>query len=86
MVIDNIRQKCGKDFPIEFRLSGCEYVDGGLTLDDMIEFAKLIDGKVDIIHVSSCTFHNPETNTHMFPSAFHEKGINVPLAEAIKNQ
>lgn len=84
MVIDNIRQKCGKDFPIEFRLSGCEYVDGGLTLDDMIEFAKLIDGKVDIIHVSSCTFHNPETNTHMFPSAFHEKGINVPLAEAIK--
>ena len=86
MVIDNIRQKCGPDFPIEFRLSGCEYVDGGLTLEDMIEFSKMIDGKVDIIHVSSCTFHNPATNTHMFPSAFHEKGINVPLAKAIKKE
>ncbi|WP_125154873.1 FAD-dependent oxidoreductase [Clostridium rectalis] len=84
MVIDNIRKKCGKDFPIEFRLSGSEYVEGGLTIDDMVEFAKIIDGKVDIIHVSSCTFHNPATNTHMFPSAFHEKGINVPLAEKIK--
>ncbi|WP_027623981.1 FAD-dependent oxidoreductase [Clostridium lundense] len=84
MVIDNIRKKCGFDFPIEFRLSGSEYVEGGLTIDDMVEFAKMIDGKVDIIHVSSCTFHNPATNTHMFPSAFHQKGINVPLAEAIK--
>ena len=84
MVIENIKRKCGADFPIEFRLSGSEYVEGGLTLDDMIEFAKIIDGKVDIIHVSSCTFHNPATNTHMFPSAFHKKGINVHLAEAIK--
>lgn len=84
MVIDNIRKKCGYDFPIEFRLSGSEYVDGGLTIDDMVEFSKMIDGKVDIIHVSSCTFHNPATNTHMFPSAFHERGINVPLAAAIK--
>ncbi|MGN9165604.1 oxidoreductase [Tissierellaceae bacterium HCP3S3_D8] len=84
MVIDNIRKKCGSDFPIEFRLSGSEYVEGGLTIDDMVEFSKMIDGKVDIIHVSSCTFHNPATNTHMFPSAFHNRGINVPLAEAIK--
>lgn len=84
MVIENIKRKCGADFPIEFRLSGSEYVEGGLTLDDMIEFAKIIDGKVDIIHVSSCTFHNPATNTHMFPSVFHKKGINVHLAEAIK--
>ncbi|GAA0725880.1 FAD-dependent oxidoreductase [Clostridium malenominatum] len=84
MVIDNIRKKCGPDFPIEFRLSGSEHVEGGLTINDMVEFAKLIDGKVDIIHVSSCTFHNPATNTHMFPSPFHERGINVPLAAEIK--
>jgi 2,4-dienoyl-CoA reductase-like NADH-dependent reductase (Old Yellow Enzyme family) len=77
MVIDNIRKKCGPDFPIEFRLSGSEHIEGGLTIDDMVEFAKMIDGKVDIIHVSSCTFHNPATNTHMTPSAFHERGINV---------
>ncbi|SDL27656.1 oxidoreductase [Natronincola ferrireducens] len=84
MVIDNIRKKCGPDFPIEFRLSGSEHVEGGLTIDDMVAFSQMIDDKVDLIHVSSCTFHNPATNTHMFPSAFHERGINVPLAAAIK--
>lgn len=84
MVVDNIRKKCGPDFPIEFRLSGSEYVEGGLTIEDMVEFSKMLDGKVDIIHVSSCSFHTPETNVRMFPSMFHEKGINVHLAAEIK--
>ena len=84
MVIENIRKKCGPDFPIEFRMSGTELTEGGLTLEDQIEFAKLIDGKVDLIHVSSGTFHIPETNLHMFPSMFLPHGCNVYLAEAIK--
>lgn len=84
MVIENIREKCGLDYPIELRMSGTELVEGGLTLEDQIEFVKLLDGKVDLFHVSSGTFHVPETNLHMFPSMFLEKGCNVYLAEAIK--
>ena len=52
---------------IEFRLSGSELVEGGLTIDDQVEFAKLLDGKVDLIHVTAGTFHYPETNQHMVP-------------------
>lgn len=83
-VIENIRKKCGPDFPIELRMSGTEIVDGGLTIEDQVEFAKLIDGKVDLIHVTSGTFHVPSTNQHMIPSMFLEPGCNVYLAEAIK--
>ncbi len=86
MVIDAIRERCGKDLIIEFRMSGSELVEGGLTLEDQIEFAKLIDGKVDLIHVSSGTFHYPETNLHMFPSLFLKHGCNAYLAEAIKKE
>ncbi len=84
MVIENIRKKCGNKVAIEFRMSGTELVEGGLTIEDQVEFAKMIDGKVDLIHVSSGTFHYPKTYLHMFPSMFLEKGCNVPLAEAVK--
>ena len=84
MVIDRIRQKCGKDFPIEYRLSGSEFMEGGYTLDDMIEFSKMLDGKVDIIHVSATSFRDPNSGTRMFPSMFLSHGCNVFLAEAIK--
>lgn len=85
-VIANIRKKCGKDFPIEVRMSGTEIVEGGLTLQDQIEFAKLLDGKADLIHVTSGTFHVPSTNQHMIPNGFLPQGCNVYLAEAIKKE
>lgn len=82
--IENIRQKCGPDFPIEIRMSGTEIVPGGLTIEDQVEFAKLLDGKVDLIHVTSGTFHVPSTNQHMIPNGFLPEGCNVYLAEAVK--
>ena len=35
-VIAEIRERCGEDFIIDVRISGDEYTDGGLTLNDMI--------------------------------------------------
>lgn len=83
MVIENIRKKC-PGMLIEVRMSGTEYVKGGLTLEDQVEFAKLLDGKVDLIHVSSGSFHYPETNQRMFPNMFLPHGCNVEYAAAIK--
>lgn len=83
MVVDAIRKRC-PDLLIEFRLSGSELVKGGLTIEDQVEFAKLLDGKVDLIHVTAGTFHYPETNQHMVPNAFHPFGVNVDFAAAIK--
>ena len=33
-IIANIREKCGDDFPIQFRISADEYVPGGRTIED----------------------------------------------------
>ncbi len=83
MVIDRIRDAIGKDFLIEYRVSGEELVDGGLTIDDVVDFAKLIEKKVDIIHVSVGIYHlHVESRT--FSSMYHPHGCNVHLAEAIK--
>lgn len=52
-VISEIRKMCGDHFIIDVRISGDEYSDGGLTLNDMIYVSKnLEEVGVDFIHVS----------------------------------
>ena len=52
-VIAEVRKMCGDDFIIDVRISGDEYSDGGLTLNDMIYVSKQLEkAGVDFIHVS----------------------------------
>lgn len=85
-VIDAIKARCGKGFPIEYRISGSELTEGALTLEDTIEFLKKIEDKVDLIHVSAGMRANAHTRAIMHPSAFLGHGPNVYLAEAIKKE
>ncbi|MCI8852078.1 MAG: FAD-dependent oxidoreductase [Lachnospiraceae bacterium] len=84
LVIEKIRKACGPHFPIEFRMSGAELVEGGYTIEEGIEMAKLLDGKVDIIHVSAGVHEDPDVFTLTHPSMFVEHGCNVHLAAKIK--
>lgn len=84
MIIDRIRSYCGEDFLIEVRFSGSEFIEGGITLKESSEFAKMMDGKADILHVSVCNFYFPETECEMVPTMFAEHGQNVFLGAGIK--
>ena len=52
-IVERIRQKCGRGFPIEVRMSGSMCYEGGYGIDEGIAIARLLDGKVDLIHVSA---------------------------------
>ena len=84
MVIDSVRKAAGPNFPIEFRMSGSERTEGGFDLETGIGFAKLIDGKVDLIHVSAGTQENEYSEVLMHPSIFQQHGENVRYAAEIK--
>ncbi|HHY09497.1 MAG TPA: FAD-dependent oxidoreductase, partial [Firmicutes bacterium] len=64
--------------------STAEFMPGGYGLREAVEFAKMIDGKVDLIHVSAGTFKDENSGCRMFPSAFLPRGVNTYLAAAIK--
>ncbi len=53
-VASAVRSVIGREMALGIRLSGEEYIDGGLTLDDTVEIAKLVDqsGLFDYINVS----------------------------------
>ncbi|MBN2039169.1 MAG: FAD-dependent oxidoreductase [Spirochaetes bacterium] len=83
-IIEDIRRKCGRDFPIEFRMSGSECNPEGYDIDTGVQFAKMLDGKVDLIHVSAGNHEVFEAFFITHPSMFHEDGCNVKYAAEIK--
>lgn len=46
-----IKDACGKDFLVEIQISGEEYGADGFTTDDLVKFAHLAEGKVDILQL-----------------------------------
>jgi NADPH-dependent 2,4-dienoyl-CoA reductase/sulfur reductase-like enzyme len=74
----------GDDFPIELRISGSELAEGGHTIEDAVAFARMVEHKVDLIHVSAGAHYLIDTMTTMHPSIFLPHGCNVYLAEAVK--
>ncbi len=83
-VVERIKQKCGRDFPVDVRISGASCYEGGYDLDEGVRIAKQLDGKVDLIHVSAGSHEVPEVFTVTHPSMFLPEGANVHLAAEIK--
>ncbi|MFR1448558.1 MAG: FAD-dependent oxidoreductase [Beduini sp.] len=89
-VIAEVRKMCGRDFIIDVRISGDEYSDGGLTLNDMVYVSKkLEEATVDFIHVSGGNTIKrgssmPASGTapapHMNASEEIKKHVNIPVA------
>ncbi len=81
-VLIAVRDAVGPRFPIEFRMSGSEFCEGGYDLSDGVEIAKQLEEYVDILHISVGTYQKTFGITH--PSMFEDHGRNVFLAEEIK--
>jgi 2,4-dienoyl-CoA reductase-like NADH-dependent reductase (Old Yellow Enzyme family)/thioredoxin reductase len=81
-VLDSVRAAVGPGFPIEFRMSGSELFEGGYTLEDGVEIAKMVESKVDLLHITAGTYQSGFGLTH--PSMFEPHGRNVYLAAEIK--
>jgi 2,4-dienoyl-CoA reductase-like NADH-dependent reductase (Old Yellow Enzyme family)/thioredoxin reductase len=82
-VLKSVRNRVGPDFPISCRLSGDEYVDGGLTIEETKQVAQILEKEgANVIHVSACNAASGYLN---HPPYYVEEGVFVHLAEAIKS-
>ncbi len=86
-VINRVRKKCGRDLLIEYRISGDELVEGGMKIDETIEFVKMIEDGIDIVHVSAGLHFVWNTMKRLFPIiSFATPGCNVYLAAEMKKR
>lgn len=82
MVCERVRKRVGEDFVIEYRMSGDEHLDSGLEADEAVEFGRMLEQYVDILHISSGSYY--ASRQYTFPTIFTPHGCNLHLAEAFK--
>jgi 2,4-dienoyl-CoA reductase (NADPH2) len=54
-IVEEIRSRCGADYPLGVRLTGDDYVPGGLTLEDTREVAELLQRAAPVDYISLTT-------------------------------
>jgi len=83
-VLAAVRKSVGPGFPIEIRISGSEVTPLGYDLDEGIAIAKMLDGHVDLIHVSAGHHEHKDVFTVTHPGIFSPDSANIGYAAAIK--
>jgi len=86
MAIDEIHRVCGRNFPVEIRISGTEILPDGYTVQDAALIAEQLDGHADIINISvshSDTMH-PESFSRTHLSMFYPDGCHAAISAEIK--
>jgi len=88
-VIEAIRGKVGSDFPIIIRISGSDYVPGGISIEQSARQAPLfVAAGADAIHVSASEQASIDTQypTFLFPAGSLvadaekiKKAVNIPV-------
>ncbi|MDD3335300.1 MAG: NADH:flavin oxidoreductase [Eubacteriales bacterium] len=77
-IIQGIRAEVGNDYLIALRLGGCDYSEGGSTIEDSVQAAKLIESYgIDLLDVSG------GMNGYMIPGR-KEPGYFSDMTEQIK--
>lgn len=80
-VINKVREAVGQDYLIALRLGGCDYMDGGSTIDDAINAAEILQAAgIDMIDLSGgmCSYRR---EGHDEPGYF--KDMSTPIKAAV---
>jgi len=84
-VVRAIKERCGQDFPIEYRFSATDLVPGGIELEEAMEFAKIMQDEVDLFQVSSGMISDPRTYPYTLVADYLPYGENADRTAEIKN-
>lgn len=81
-ILRKVRERVGSEFIVGYRVSGDEFVPGGLTLEETSRFARMLEeASVDYIHVSAGIY---ESLHKLIAPMYIEAANLVHLAEGIK--
>jgi 2,4-dienoyl-CoA reductase-like NADH-dependent reductase (Old Yellow Enzyme family)/thioredoxin reductase len=85
-VIKAMREAVGPDFAMEMRISGDEVIDGGMRIEETIEFIKIAEPYIDLVHVSKGLIVDDNFSYYVLPPYYHPYAHNVYLAERVKKE
>lgn len=82
-IVDEIRGKVGKEYPVGFRLNVSDYMPDGIQPEETKELVKMLEAHgVSYIHASAGTY---ESHQYMIPPTYIQRGHLAHLAREIKS-
>lgn len=81
-----IRKKIGNTMAIEYRINASDMVEGSPSLDDEIAFAREIEDKIDLLHVSRGLHAMQNLAPYMNQPLYYPHGINLEDAAKMKEK
>jgi 2,4-dienoyl-CoA reductase-like NADH-dependent reductase (Old Yellow Enzyme family)/thioredoxin reductase len=80
--LERVRARVGPDYVVGYRMSGEEFIEGGITLEETRAFARRLEERgIDYLHVSGGII---EVGEHFVIPMYFPKGYLLHLAEGIK--
>ncbi len=83
-ILDAIREEIGDKLAIEYRISAIDMVPGSPDIQEVIEFAKVIQDKIDLLHISRGNLAINRLTPFIFPPSYMNHGINIEYAAQFK--
>jgi 2,4-dienoyl-CoA reductase-like NADH-dependent reductase (Old Yellow Enzyme family)/thioredoxin reductase len=83
-VLKACREEAGQGFSLEMRISGDERTEGGVSLEERIQFLNAAAPYVDLVNISTGGFLNPLALAYTHPSYHLPRLLNVETAARIK--
>ncbi len=85
-MIDAIREEIGSGRALEYRISGDDMLgaEESVGIDEVLEFAKVIEDKIDLLHVSAGNLYNEKACRYMIQGAYMPHATNVHLARHLR--
>ena len=83
MIIERVREQVGPMFPIIFRISADELLEGGNTLEDTLEILEYLDKEIDIYNVSAAL---NDSVYYQIDAMYLKDGWRAYMSEAVKKK
>lgn len=83
LVLEKVREAVGPMFPISFRVSADEFIQGGNKLEDTLELLEYIEGEIDIINVSAAL---NDSIQYQIDANYLSDGWRSYMAKAVKEK
>ena len=84
-IIQKVKEEIGDDFPLIFRMSVDDFLDGGMSIDEAIKIAKALEGAgIAAFDVSAGNLNIKASCVRAIPGAFIQDGHLAGHAKKIK--
>ncbi len=86
MILQSIRRAVGKDFPIDMRINGKDWIGPGQEIEEVARFLKDMSEEhlVDMVNISAGADIVFEGNIHMATHAIDKHMTNIALSRYVK--